>query len=127
MVAHSGKRDIYELLGIDASASSVLAQDIYWRRVNGYLDADRAGDPEARIAFERLPPVLPEGVHRLVGMKRADGVGPPLLDEPKPRGADFSRGPADPITQRGVRSDRARCRGAPHRPSAAAPRSTSPR
>lgn len=58
MVAHSGKRDIYELLGIDASASAVLAQDVYWRRVNAYLDADRAGDPEARRAIAELNEAL---------------------------------------------------------------------
>ncbi len=51
-------RDIYELLGIDSSASATLAQDVYWRRVNAYLDADRAGDPEARAAIAELNAAL---------------------------------------------------------------------
>lgn len=58
MVAHSETRDIYELLGIDSGASTTLAQDVYWRRVNAYLDADRAGDPEARAAIAELNAAL---------------------------------------------------------------------
>lgn len=52
------KRDIYELLGVDPSASTILAQEVYWRRVNAYLDADRAGDPEARAAITELNDAL---------------------------------------------------------------------
>jgi len=58
MVAHQETRDIYELLGIDPRASTALAQDVYWRRVNAYLDADRAGDPEAREAIAELNAAL---------------------------------------------------------------------
>lgn len=58
MVAEPRQRDIYELLGVDPSASALLAQEIYWRRVNAFLDADRAGDPAARAAIAELNEAL---------------------------------------------------------------------
>ena len=52
------ERDIYELLGVEPNVSTKLAQDMYWRRVNSYLDADRTGDPTARAAISELNEAL---------------------------------------------------------------------
>jgi hypothetical protein len=47
-------RDVYEVLGIDPSASAALAREFYWRRAGAFLEADRSGDPAARTAIEEL-------------------------------------------------------------------------
>src|SRR5688572_2489542 len=38
-------------------------------------------DPNAGIALEGIPPIVPEGVDSLVRMELAQGVGPALLDQ----------------------------------------------
>ena len=38
-------------------------------------------ETEAAIAFPALPHVIPERVHRFLGMERANGVGPALREK----------------------------------------------
>src|SRR5256885_14682779 len=38
-------------------------------------------DPDASVALERIPPIVPEGVDPLVRVKAPDGVGPSLCDQ----------------------------------------------
>lgn len=83
----SGQRDIYELLGIDPGASGVLAQEIYWRRVNAYLDADRAGDPAARAAIAELNEALAIVMDEA---RRAE------YDRAHPRSTAAATGPREP-------------------------------
>jgi len=51
-------RDVYEILGIDPSASAALAREFYWQRAGQLLEADRTGDPAARIAIDELNAAL---------------------------------------------------------------------
>ena len=41
----------------------------------------RVVDADAGVALEAVPPIMPEGVDALVGMERADRVGPTLRDQ----------------------------------------------
>jgi hypothetical protein len=41
----------------------------------------RMVNADAGVALERVPPIMPEGVDPLVGMKLAQRVGPPLRDQ----------------------------------------------
>ncbi|MFA7248872.1 MAG: FHA domain-containing protein [Dehalococcoidia bacterium] len=52
------RRDVYELLGIDARASTAVARELYWGKVARYLEAERAGDPGARAAIAELNEAL---------------------------------------------------------------------
>src|SRR5690349_15532010 len=44
-------------------------------------------DPKASIGLPALPEIIPERVDRLVGMLLANGVRPPLLEQPRIRRA----------------------------------------
>jgi hypothetical protein len=44
-------------------------------------------ETQTAIAFPALPLVIPEGVHWLFGMERANGIGPALREKALIRGA----------------------------------------
>jgi hypothetical protein len=58
-------------LTIDAAAMQALPQSGTQKDVV---------ETQTAIAFPALPPVIPEGLHRLFGMERANRIGPALRE-----------------------------------------------